>query len=554
MWDNLKKLGRTTDYGHNLNLNYTAPINKIPGMDWVAVIAHYSARFEWKTAPEFALTDPSLNVGNSIQNARTIQLNPTLNLISLYNKFSILRKLNDANSTTSGFAKVLLNLLTSVKNISGTYTRTEGIFLPGYLPQANFYGADLSYSAPGIGFLLGSQADIRAKALAGGWITTDTLQNQLYVTTLKEELHLKTAIEPIKDLHIDLMADKTSDFNYQTNFKYLSTTNSFQNLSPLTTGDYSISTLSIATAFSKPSGINNFSTTFQKFLDDRSVISQRLGKVNPNSAGVAAGFADGYSANSQDVLVNAFLAAYLGKDPNSSGISNFPNIPIPNWQITYGGLGRLPFMTEIFDSFDLRHGYRSTYSINGFNTLQQYHTANGGVDARDVNGDFLPYYQFSQISLFEQFVPLLGMDMRFHNGMTANLEYRQSRTLSLSLSNSQLAQQNESNMVFGFGYRTTKFRFPFGLFSDLQLNNDMNFKVDFSINDTKTLIYRADVQQAEVSSGANNIAVRPSVDYALNKRFTMRIFYDSTITKPYTSQAFNTSFANFGFSLKLLLQ
>ena len=144
--------------------------------------------------------------------------------------------------------------------------------------------------------------------------------------------------------------------------------------------------------------------------------------------------------------------------------------------------------------------------------------------------------------------------MRFHSGMTVNIEYRQSRSLSLSLANSQLAQQNESNTVFGFGYRTTKFRFPFGLFKDVKMNNDMNFKLDFSINDTKTLIYRADIQQAEVSSGANNIAIRPSVDYMLNKRFTMRVFYDSTITKPYTSQAFNTSFANFGFSLKLLLQ
>jgi len=109
-------------------------------------------------------------------------------------------------------------------------------------------------------------------------------------------------------------------------------------------------------------------------------------------------------------------------------------------------------------------------------------------------------------------------------------------------------------LVFGFGYHTTHFRFPFGMFQNLQLNNDMNFKLDFSINDTKTLIYRADVSGAEVSSGSNNIAVRPSVDYALNKRFTMRLFYDSTITKPYTSQAFETSFANFGFSLKLLLQ
>jgi cell surface protein SprA len=552
LWSNLKSLGRTTDYNHTLNFNYTVPINKIPGFDFVALLARYSTTFEWRTAPQFALTNANFNVGNSIQNSRTIQLNPTLNLNTLYNKFSALRKLNDAGS--GGVGNTLLKLLTSIKSVGGSYTRIEGTFLPGYLPKTNFYGADPSYDAPGIGFLLGSQADIRERALAGGWITRDTLQNQLYFTTLNEVIKLNTSIEPIRDLRIDLIAGRTRNLNYQTNFKYLSATNSFESLSPVTTGDYSISTISLATAFSKPSGINNFSQTFQAFLDDRKIISQRLGRANPNSTGVTGGFADGYSATSQDVLVNAFLAAYTGKDAGGSKIGNFPDIPIPNWDIRYGGLARLPFLADVFEAFDLRHGYRSTYTVSNFSTLQRYHESNGGVDTRDVNGDFLPFYQFSQISLYEQFVPLLGIDMRFKNGMTANIEYRQTRSLSLSLANSQLAQQNESNTVFGFGYRTNKFRFPFGLFSNLQLNNDMNFKMDFSINDTKTLIYRADIQQAEVSSGSNNIAIRPSVDYTLNKRFIAKVFYDSTITKPYTSQAFNTSFANFGFSLRLLLQ
>jgi cell surface protein SprA len=553
LWNNLKSLGRTTDYYHTLNFGYTVPINKIPGLDWTSLVAHYQTKFEWKTAPLFAITDPGFNVGNSIQNSRAIQLNPTLNLVSLYNKFAFIRKASDPNNKGS-VSSVLVGLLTSIKNISGSYNRTEGTFIPGYLPKTNWYGEDPSYSAPGIGFLLGSQADLRARALANGWISKDTLQNQLYVTTLNEDMHFKSSIELLKDLRIELTAFKTRNLNYQTNFKFSPLTNSFENLSPLTTGDYSISYLSIATAFSKSSGVNNTSSVFQKFLDNRAVVSQRLGRANPNSAGVTAGFADGYGPNSQNVLVDAFLAAYSGKDPSGSKTGGFPNIPIPNWQITYGGLSKLPFLAEIFDSFDIRHGYRSSYNINGFSTLQRYHESNGGVDVRDVNNDFLPSYQFSQVTIFEQFVPLIGMDMRFHNTMTANIEYRQARTLSLSLANSQLAQQNESNLVFGFGYRTNHFRFPFGLFSGLLLNNDMNFKLDFSINDTKTLIYRADVESAEVSSGSQNIAVRPSVDYMINKRFTMRLFYDSTITKPYTSQAFNTSFANFGFSLKLLLQ
>ncbi|MDP9078184.1 MAG: cell surface protein SprA [Bacteroidota bacterium] len=553
LWRNLLHLGRNTNYNHTINFNYTVPLAKIPGMDWTSMIAHYSTHFNWQTQPLFAINDPQYDVGNSIQNSRTIQLNPTLNFDQFYNKFKFIKRAMGPDNT-NGVTKFFVGLLTTIKNLSGTYTRTEGTFIPGYLPQSNFLGEDLSYGAPGIGFLLGSQTDLRQKAVANGWISTDTLQNQLYVKTLNEDLHLKGTFEPVKYLRIELQAFKTQNHTYQTTFKSLDGSNNIQNLNPVTSGDYTISYLTINTAFKKTKGVDNTSPTFQKFLDDRAVISQRLGKLNPNStAAPVGGFTDGYSANSQNVLVPAFLAAYTGKDASKSGLSQFPNIPIPNWQITYNGLSHVPFFMDMFDSFDVTHGYRSTYSVSGFTTLLQYQAANGAVSSRDANNDFLPFYQFSQVTIFEQFVPLIGLSARFKNNMTGNFEYRQSRSLSLSMLNSQLAQQNERDLVFGWGYHTKNFRFPFGLFSGKQ-DNDVNFKVDFSLQDLKTLIYRADVQAAEISSGAQNITVRPSIDYVINQRFNLNIFYDSNITRPYTSQTFNTAFTNFGINLKLLLQ
>jgi cell surface protein SprA len=75
-----------------------------------------------------------------------------------------------------------------------------------------------------------------------------------------------------------------------------------------------------------------------------------------------------------------------------------------------------------------------------------------------------------------------------------------------------------------------------------------------TLNDRKTIIYRADVDDPEISAGAKNITVRPSIDYVLNQKFNIRAFYDGNITKPYTSQTFNTSFSNFGLSLRFTLQ
>jgi cell surface protein SprA len=556
LWENLKRLGRTTNYNHTINFNYTVPIGKVPGLDWISTIARYSTNFNWQTQPKFAIDDASYNVGNTIQNSRSVQINPTLNLSGLYNKFGFLRKAGGTgNKDGSKAGNLLIGILTSVKNIGATYTRSDGTFLPGYLPTTSFAGQDLNYNAPGIGFLLGSQADIRPKAIANGWLSTDTLQNQLYATTLNEDIHLRSSIRPFADLNIELTAFRTQDRNFQTNFKYSAASNGFESLSPITSGTYSVSFLSIGTAFTKDKGANNYSSTFQQLLDNRRIISQRLGQQNSNSAGTTTdGYRDGYGPNQQDVLVASFMAAYGGKDAGRVSLNSFPKIPVPNWQVTYNGLSRISWFKELFDSFDLRHGYRSTYNVNSYNSLIRYREVNGASSERDVNSDFLPFYQFTQITLFEQFVPLVGMDIRFKNSMTVNAEYRQSRTLSLSLLNSQLAQQNEKIMVLGFGYRTRNFHFPFGLFSNFKLNNDLNFKMDFALRDNKIVIYRADVQTAEISSGAKNITIRPSIDYVINQRFNFNIFYDSNITKPYTSQTFNTAFTNFGVNLKLLLQ
>lgn len=560
LWHNILSMGRTTNYNHTLTLNYNVPINKIPYMDWMNVIARYSTHFTWQSQALFSINDPQFNVGNTILNQRTIQLNPTFNMLTLYNKFPFLKRLTtppkkgEEDDQPSGVTKVLLGLLTSVKNVSAAYTRTEGTTIPGYLPGSNFLGEDFNYNAPGIGFLLGSQADLRQRAVTNGWITTDTLQNQLYIQTLQQDIHLKSSLEPFKDLKIDLIAFRTQDHSYQSNFKYLPTTGSFENLTPTLTGDYIISFMSLGTAFSKINGVDNSSPIFDKFQSDRAIISQRLAKSNPNSASTINSYADGYGPNSQNVTVPAFLAAYTGRNPATIGLSGFPTIPIPNWDLRYSGLSRIPFFSDLFESVDIRDGYRSTYTIGNYTTLLQYQLTNGAVSSRDENNDFLPLYQFSSVTIFEQFVPLLGVDVRFKNNVTANLEYRQSRTLNLSLSNSQLAQQNENDIVFGFGYKTRNFRWPFGLFNGKTLNNDLTFKVDFSLRNNKTLVYQADVPGAQISSGAQNITYRPEIDYVISQRFNLTLFYDSNITRPFTSQTFNTAFTNFGINLKLLLQ
>jgi len=546
LWENFWRLGRTTDYNHMLNITYTLPIHKLPGLDWMNVDARYGTQFSWQTEPLLSMLNQDINMGNSIQNSRTIQVNPTLNMAGLYNKFGFIR--NNTGLDASGTAAFFTGLLTSIKNINAAYTRVQNTFLPGYTPQTNMFGYDFDRSAPGWGFLFGSQRDIRRRAAENGWITTDTLQTQLYMTSLTEDLSIRAILEPIRDLNIELTAVKLNNQNYTTSFQYSAAANDFRSLTPVTTGNYSISYLTIGTAF------KDHEALFREFERNRQTISQRLGQLNPNSSGQSDGYADGYDRTAQDVVVNSFLATYRGKEAGNVKLGSFPKIPIPNWSVTYNGLNNIPLFSEFLTSLTLRHGYNTRYTINGYNSLIRYNEVNGFPSERDINENFLPKFQFQQISIFEQFTPLIGFDARFKNNLTANAEYRSARTLNLSMQNSQLAMLSDRSFVFGAGYRATGFQMPFGWFSGFRMDNDLNFRLDISVNDLKTLVYRSDINESEVSAGNKSISYRPSVDYVINQRFNIRLFFDSNSVRPYTSQTFATSYANFGFNLRLMLQ
>jgi cell surface protein SprA len=547
LWENFWRLGRTTDYNHMMNLTYDVPINKLPGLDWINVAARYGSQFVWQTQPLLAINDPALNIGNSIQNSRTIQLNPRLNLVGLFNKFSFFRNAKNGNGVNKGTA-LLANFISGIKDINAAYTRVDGTFLPGYLGKTNLFGYDFDMNAPGLGFLFGSQRDIVGRAIAQGWLSTDSLQTQYYAKSLREDLSIRATLEPIRDLRIDLTATRVENKNFTTQILFNDNTNTFEQVTPVTAGDYSVSFFSLLTAFS------NKDDLFRTFERNRGVISKRLGELNPNSEGETDGFADGYGRASQDVVVAAFLAAYTGKNASKQSLGNFPRIPIPNWRIMYNGLAKNPFFSEFLSSLELVHGYRTLYNVNGYTTLIRYGEVNGGSSVKDVNGNFLPQYQFSQITLQEQFLPLIGVNARFKNNLTANAEYRKARTLSLSLQNSQLAQLLDEGFILGAGYRVANFRFPFGWFANRKVSNDLTFKLDVAINDMKTLVYRSDSEFSEMASGNRNITYRPSIDYMFNNRFNIRMFFDSNSVKPYTSQTYATAYSNFGFNLRILLQ
>lgn len=556
IWRKIRGFGRTTNYDHSANITYNVPINKFPGLEWVTLTARYRASFNWRAEALVTamVDDVNSKFGNTILNTRAMHLNPSLNLNTLYNKFKFIRESKQKKDALSYF----IRFITSVKNLNASFVSTEGIVLPGFLPNPNAFFAQDFLVAPGFNFLFGSQSDnIQTNAIANNWITANTQLNTPYTKTRKTEFNLRGTVEPLPDLRIEISATRNFSENYSSNFKSdVNNANNFKNLNAITSGNFNISTITLLTAFDKEHAPTYWSSLFSQFANNRTVLSKRLASQNPNSTGSedSEGYIDGYGKNSQEVVVASFLAAYKGHDASKVSLNAFPTIPIPNWRLNYGGLMKIDFFKEIFSSFDLNHTYTSVYTVSSYSSQPFYQENNGFSSVKDANGNFLSKYLFPEVRILEQFSPLIGINARLKNNITLNFEYRKNRTLAFNLTNSQLGLQRSDVIVVGIGARTNNFRFPFGLFKQLKLDNDLNFKFDVVINDNKTVIYTVDVAAPQVSSGSKNITIRPSVDYMLDKQFTLRLFYDTNITKPYTSQTFDTAFTNFGVSVKFNLQ
>ncbi|UKJ08290.1 cell surface protein SprA [Solitalea lacus] len=551
---NLFKFGRPVEFSQRLGLTYNVPLNRIKPLSWTSFNVRYAVDYNWRSEPLSTMKVESERFGNTIQNARTVGFTGQLNFAQLFGKIRFLR---DPDPKDFEAGDIYRGFLTMLKNANGTYTLSDGTFLPGYLPQTSVFGSN-----PGLGFMMGSQKDIRYEVASKGQLTTYASMNSLYMQNRKEDLSYRVIVEPIKDFRIELSGTWGKQMNDQSNFRYDDLTGTFQEFSPVRTGMFTISTIALNTAFETENNIDHISSTFTQFDQSRKVISERLGSANvDNSIGKdAQGYADGYGRTQQDVVVNAFLSAYLRKDANSMSLNAFPSIPLPNWRVTYNGLTKIPFVSELFSSININHSYKSVYTITSFTTLINYAVdANGNVTSRsalsDDNGNFnfLPEYQMGFVTLSEDFLPLLGMDMKFKNNMTANFEFRKSRLLSFSLANTQMSQMKDNQVTFGLGYRTQKFKLPFRVGNLHTTNNDLNFRMDFSLRGNRTIIYQLDNTVAQVAGGTTTLSVRPSVDYVINQRFNFRLYVDRNVTKPETSNTYKTSYTNVGVGLRLTL-
>lgn len=465
--------------------------------------------------------------------------------------------------------KLALRLLMSVKNISMTYQQVGGMLLPGYKPQTKMMGLSnyMGVTAPGWPFVLGYQDEsFPYEAARNGWLSKDTTINNPFMINRTQSVNLRISIEPIPDFRIELTGLRTIARN-KSEYWTANSVGEFAPTNPFISGNYSISIISLSSAFEKSTAGNAYkSAVFERFKNNRIEISRRLAgqrivspinNYDPAVVDANTGYYDGYGPLSQQVLLPAFLAAYTNTNPSKIGLNDFPKIPMPNWQVTYNGLAKLEPFKQLFRSVTLTHGYKSIYTIGSYSTNSSFMEGGDGYSyVRNAEGDFAPKNDILNVSISEQFSPLLGIDLGWQNNLTTKGEVRRTRNLAMSFSNNQLTEQTSWEYIFGFGYRFDNVPLIFGNpATGGQKVNKTNLKVttDVSIRNVKNFIRRLAEGIDEISGGQKLTTISINADYTISAKVTLRTFFNRTVNNPYISNVYPISTTNVGFSLRVEL-
>ena len=465
---------------------------------------------------------------------------------------------------------------TMVRKLQVTYRNTNSITLPGFAPQAGFMGQTKfnDLYAPGFDFAFGFFGDnFVERAKEQGWLSNDTTVVQPASKTMTNDFDVKLSLEPFPGFKIQVngkrYAAQSSSIIY-----------SYEQLQENMTGSFNITQVAIGTAFHKiGTADDNFaSATFDQFLTNRDLLTSRVQEQYDGMIYPTAGFIPTelrgkkydrkygvVGGNSADVLVPAFLAAYTGRDAGTISLNPFLGLLqlLPNWSVTFDGLGRLPWMRDHFKSVNITHAYTCKYAIGSYSSYSTWTPAltldNKQVGfVRDVETENpIPSsaYDISSVTLSETFSPLIGVNMTMKNSLFAKVEYRKQRNISLNVNSVQITEGHTDEFVIGAGYTIKDLNFiaKTGNGAQKKVSNDLKINVDVSYKDIKTLLRKVEENITQASSGNKVFGIKVSADYVLSQKVNLQLFYDHQGTTPLISSSYPVKADNVGINVKLML-
>ena len=533
IFDNFFNTGSPNNFGQSLSLNYILPFEYLPFLNFIDGSYTYTGNFNWERGSDVFSSIKSES-GEILGRVNTIQNANTQNFVLNFNFNQIYRDIPWLNSDDN----ILKSLIKSTRRLRFNYSENSGKVLPGFLPSIGFLGT----SKPSLGFVFGSQSDIRYEAAKNGWLTDFPTFNESFKQIYNSKFDLLGELEFFQIIKLDLIANRTYSNNFSENYRVDNSV--YSSLNPNYYGNFSISTNMLRTSFKKKN--KDFSEVFDIMKNNRLIIAERL--ISEKNLNIIEydneGFPIGYSKNSQQVLIPAFMSAFLGFDPQKIAFNPISDNPKLNWALKVEVPSDL--LNDNIKRISFGHSYRSNFTINNFRSNLAF-----DPDLFDKSGNYLSEMSYSNLNVVEQFNPLVMIDIQFNNALRLNFDFVKDRAVSLSLANNFITESWGNEYVFGLGYRARNLRINSSLAPNS--NNfigDLNVKIDMSLRKNMTVIRNLNIEDNKVSAGQSLVSAKLSADYALTKSFSAIFFYDHMFSKYEVSSAFPQTNIRSGFTLR----
>ena len=155
--------------------------------------------------------------------------------------------------------------------------------------------------------------------------------------------------------------------------------------------------------------------------------------------------------------------------------------------------------------------------------------------------------------------------MTFKNNLTAKVEYKKTRAMTLSMAAVQLVESSSNDLVIGVGYKIADLKL-FGGGGSSQgkdskggkgknpVSNDLNLRADFSLRNQSALARDIQAETTQATSGNRSLKISCSADYTLSRLLTIRLYFDREKTMPLVSStSYPVTNTDFGVALRFSL-
>ncbi|MEJ2627343.1 MAG: cell surface protein SprA, partial [bacterium] len=167
-------------------------------------------------------------------------------------------------------------------------------------------------------------------------------------------------------------------------------------------------------------------------------------------------------------------------------------MPFPNWTVRWNGLERIPFLSLVFQSININHGF------NGKKTEQ---LSNGKV---------------TNVNFSSAFNPLIGVRLRFKNDITSDIQYTNSITVSEQTQYGSSKSKDVSSKLIVSGQYSLKKGITLPIINK-RFENTIDITLKFNMGNDVMFKKRGEAEKMTKSNFTKSWSLEPRISYTFSR-------------------------------------